>query len=56
MLGGIIAIRELNTRVVQETGFTCAEEILYPEIFRYLSDLLSYAAVAPALLKTRSIA
>lgn len=45
MLGGIIAIRELNTRVVQETGFTCAEEILYPEIFRYLSDLLSYAAV-----------
>lgn len=45
MLGGIIAIRELNTRVVRETGFTCAEEILYPEIFRYLSDLLSYAAV-----------
>lgn len=45
MLGGIMAIRELNVRVVRETGFTCAEEILYPEIFRYLSDLLSYAAV-----------
>lgn len=45
MLGGIMAIRELNVRVVRKTGFTCAEEILYPEIFRYLSDLLSYAAV-----------
>ena len=45
MLGGIMAIRELNVRVVRETGFTCAEEILDPEIFRYLSDLLSYAAV-----------
>ena len=45
VLGGIMAIRELNVRVVRETGFTCAEEILYPEIFRYLSDLLSYAAV-----------
>ena len=45
MLGGIMAIRELNVRGVRETGFTCAEEILYPEIFRYLSDLLSYAAV-----------
>ena len=45
MLGGIIAIREMNARVVRETGFTCAEEVLYPEIFRYLSDLLSYAAV-----------
>lgn len=45
MLAGIIAIREMNARIVKETGFTCAEEILYPEIYRYLSDLLSYAAV-----------
>ena len=45
LLGGIIALREMNARVVRETGFTCAEEILYPEIYRYLSDLLSYAAV-----------
>ena len=36
MLGGIIAIRELNTRVVQETGFTCAEEILYSGNFPLL--------------------
>lgn len=45
MLGGIIAVREMNARIVRETGFTCAEEILYPEVFRYLSDLISYAAV-----------
>ena len=42
MLGGIIAIRKMNVRVVEETGLTGAEEILYPEVFRYLSD---YAAV-----------
>lgn len=45
MLGGIIAIRELHTHVVRETGFTCAEEMLYPENHRYLSDLLAYVAV-----------
>ena len=45
MKAGIIAIRELHTRVVKETGFTCAEEMLYPENHRYLSDLLSYVAV-----------
>ena len=45
MLAGIIAIRELHTRVARETGFTCAEEMLYPENHVYLSDLLSYVAV-----------
>ncbi len=45
MLAGIIAIRELHTRVIKETGFSCAEEMLYPENHRYLSDLLSYVAV-----------
>jgi len=45
MLAGIIAIREMHTRVVRETGFTCAEEMLYPENHRYLSDLLAYVAV-----------
>lgn len=45
MLAGIIAIREMHTRIVRETGFTCAEEMLYPENHRYLSDLLSYVAV-----------
>ncbi|MCR4790394.1 MAG: 3-deoxy-7-phosphoheptulonate synthase [Treponemataceae bacterium] len=45
MLAGIIAIREMHTRVVNETGFTCAEEMLYPENHRYLSDLLAYVAI-----------
>ena len=45
MLAGIIAIRKMHTRVVRETGFTCAEEMLYPGNHRYLSDLLSYIAV-----------
>ncbi len=45
MLEGIIAIRKMHRRVVEETGFTCAEEMLYPENHRYLSDLLSYVAI-----------
>ena len=45
MLKGIIAIRELHARAVNETGFTCADEMLYPENHRYLSDLLSYVAI-----------
>ena len=45
LLAGIIAIRELHQRVIAETGFTCAEEMLYPANYSYLSDLLSYVAV-----------
>jgi len=45
MLAGIISIRQLHADVVKNTGFTCAEEMLYPENHAYLSDLLSYVAV-----------
>ena len=45
MLEGIIAIRRLHTRAVEETGFACADEMLYPENYRYLSDILGYVAV-----------
>ena len=45
MLEGLIAIRRLHTRALVETGLTCADEMLYPENHRYLSDLLSYVAV-----------
>ncbi|MBR1704080.1 MAG: 3-deoxy-7-phosphoheptulonate synthase [Clostridia bacterium] len=45
MLEGIIAIRQLHTDIAKETDFTCADEMLYPENHRYLSDLLSYVAV-----------
>ena len=45
MLAGIIAVRELHQKAIQESGLTCADEMLYPENHRYLSDLLSYVAV-----------
>ncbi|MGN0665025.1 MAG: 3-deoxy-7-phosphoheptulonate synthase [Huintestinicola sp.] len=45
MLEGLIAIRKLHTRAVEETGLTCADEMLYPENHRYLNDILSYVAV-----------
>ncbi|MBQ5331263.1 MAG: 3-deoxy-7-phosphoheptulonate synthase [Oscillospiraceae bacterium] len=45
MLEGIIAIRKLHTRAVNETGLVCADEMLYPENHRYLSDILSYVAI-----------
>jgi 3-deoxy-7-phosphoheptulonate synthase len=45
MLQGILAIRRLHTRAVEETGLCCADEMLYPENYRYLSDLLAYVAV-----------
>ncbi len=45
MLEGLISIRKLHRRAIEETNFTCADEMLYPENYRYLSDLLSYVAV-----------
>ena len=42
---GIIATRELHMRAVKETGFACADEMLYPENHRFLDDLLAYIAV-----------
>lgn len=54
MLKGIIAIRQMHKRAVEETGFTCADEMLYPENHRYLSDLLSYVAVGARSVETSS--
>ena len=45
MLKGILAIRNIHIRAIKETGFGCADEMLYPENHRYLSDLLAYVAV-----------
>lgn len=45
MLKGLISIRKLHMRAVAETGFGCADEMLYPENHRYLSDLLAYVAI-----------
>ncbi len=45
MLSGLIAIRKMHIDAITQTGFTCADEMLYPENHRYLSDLLAYVAV-----------
>ena len=45
MLEGIIAIRDLHMSALKDYGFTCADEMLYPDNYRYLSDLLGYVAV-----------
>ena len=45
MLKGLLAIRELHLKTLAETGFTCADEMLYPENHAYLDDLLGYVAV-----------
>lgn len=42
---GIIAIRKLHMRVIEETGFSTADEMLYPENLTYLNDVMSYIAV-----------
>ena len=45
MLKGLIAIRKLHIKIMEQTGFSCADEMLYPENHHYLSDVLSYVAV-----------
>ena len=45
MFKGIIAIRELHMRALRETGFSCADEMLYPENTKYLDDLFGYVAI-----------
>lgn len=45
MLNGILSIRDLHMSALKDYGFTCADEMLYPENYRYLSDLLAYIAI-----------
>ena len=45
MYKGIVSIRDLHLAALRDYGFTCADEMLYPENYRYLSDLLAYVAV-----------
>jgi len=45
MFKGIVAIRDLHMSALRDYGFSCADEMLYPENYRYLSDLLAYVAV-----------
>ncbi len=45
LLKGIISIRKLHMKAISETGLGCADEMLYPENHRYLSDIITYVAV-----------
>lgn len=45
MVKGLLSLRELHVKAVNETGFTCADEMLYPGNDGYLADVLSYVAV-----------
>lgn len=45
LLAGIVAVRKLHMRAIKETGLTAADEMLYPENWQYLKDVLSYVAV-----------
>lgn len=45
MYKGIVAIRNIHMRALRETGYSCADEMLYPEDHRYLNDILAYVAV-----------
>ena len=55
LLAGIIAIRKLHIRVMEETGLTSADEMLYPENRSYLDDVLSTRRWEPVLWKISSI-
>lgn len=44
-LQGLIAMRKMHIRAIQESGLTAADEMLYPENWRYVSDILSYVAI-----------
>ena len=45
LLAGIIAIRKMHIRAIEESGLTGADEMLYPENRSYLDDILSYEAI-----------
>lgn len=45
MLAGLIAVRKMHLRAIEETGLTPADEMLYPENWGYVEDLLSYVAI-----------
>ena len=45
LLKGIVAIRQLHLKTLADTGLVTADEMLYPENHRYLSDVIGYVAV-----------
>lgn len=45
LFAGVLAIRKMHLRAIKESGLTAADEMLYPDNWRYLSDILSYVAI-----------
>ena len=45
MLAGLIAMRKMHIHAIEVSGLTCADEMLYPENWGYVEDLLSYVAI-----------
>ena len=45
LFAGVIAMRKMHIRAIEESGFTAADEMLYPDNWRYVSDILSYVAI-----------
>ncbi len=54
MLKGLISIRKLHLKALEQIGFACADEMLYPENHAYLSDVLSYVAVGARSVENQS--
>ena len=52
---GIIAVRNLHMRALAETGFSAADEMLYPENYSYLDDLLSYIAIGARSVENQQL-
>ena len=55
LYNGVLAVRQLHMDVIKQTGFTTADEILYPENYRYMQDILSYAANGARSYQRRSV-
>ena len=53
LLAGLLAIRKMHIHAIEQTGLTAADEMLYPENYRYLSDLLSYVAIGARSVEDR---
>ncbi len=45
LLKGIVAVRHMHSKALEDYGFSCADEMLYPANARYLDDVLSYVAI-----------
>ncbi len=45
LLAGLLAMRHMHIRAIEESGLTAADEMLYPANWSYVSDFLAYVAI-----------